>query len=91
MEEKDLHKFAELDFSGVAVIKIGEILNLFNQRLARIEDITYMKDGSGHIITNENGEPVTLTEQYLNEAREALKKAEAEAQAKASDNTPKAE
>lgn len=77
MEEKDLHKFAELDFSGIAVVKIGEILNLFNQRLARIEDVTYMKDNSGHILTNENGEPITLTEQYLIEARAAIKEAAA--------------
>lgn len=91
MEEKDLHKFAELDFSSIPAVKLGEILNLFNQRLARIEDVTYMKDGSGHILTNENGEPITLTDQYLNEAKEALKKAEADAQAKADDSAPKAE
>lgn len=78
MEEKDLHKFAELDFSNIAAVKIGEICNLFNQRIARIEDMTFMKDGAGHILTNDRGEPITLTEQYLIEAKEALKKQEAE-------------
>lgn len=70
----ELHKFAELDFSNIAACKLGDILNLFNQRLARIEDITFMRDGTGHILTNENGEPLTLTAQYLKEAEEEFKK-----------------
>lgn len=70
----ELHKFAELDFSNIAACKLGDILNLFNQRLARIEDMTFMRDGTGHILTNENGEPLTLTAQYLKEAEEEFEK-----------------
>lgn len=83
----ELHKFAELDFSNIAACKLGDILNLFNQRLARIEDMTFMRDGTGHILTNENGEPLTLTAQYLKEAEEEFEKQQ-KAEAVATNPTP---
>jgi hypothetical protein len=83
----ELHKFAELDFSNIAACKLGDILNLFNQRLARIEDMTFMRDGTGHILTNENGEPLTLTAQYLKEAEEEFEKQQ-KAEAAATNPTP---
>jgi hypothetical protein len=76
-EQKKVRKWSELDFRGVAILELPNILNMFNQRLATIEDNTYARDESGKILSDKDGNPLTLTKFYMMKAEEEMKAAAA--------------
>ena len=39
-----IHTWGELDFSNIAAKELGNILNMFNQRLARLERCVNFRD-----------------------------------------------
>lgn len=73
--ENKIHTWGELDFTNVAAKEVGNILNMFNQRLARLERCVNCRDENGHIMTDENGDPITLEKEYVIEAQAARDKA----------------
>lgn len=79
--EEKIHTWGELDFSNVAAKELGNILNMFNQRLARLERCVNFRDESGHIVTDENGDPISIERQYVIEAETARKNKAAESTA----------
>lgn len=76
-----IHTWGELDFSNIAAKELGNILNMFNQRLARLERCVNFRDESGHIVTDENGDPISIEKQYVIEAETARKNKAAESAA----------